>query len=202
MRGSGYPDHQPGLDGHGAASGDHAPRPALGAPDASGTTEDYVWVWLISGAVPPAHLIDGFRGASSERQPPMYFRLGGGTLKGVSKPGEVVWSRIFVANDALHMIWVGARWWSCRARRPSGAGEKPRPSGPIMHAVTYGVTRDQMMARHKANHLNVVYAENAEAADRGAAAKASMPRRSASRCISAAPTEMALPLSEAFSRLR
>ena len=29
----------------------------------------------------------------SERQPPMYFRLGGGTLKGISKPGEIVWSR-------------------------------------------------------------------------------------------------------------
>ena len=26
-----------------------------------------------------------------------------------------------------------------------------------MHAVTYGISRDQMMARHKANHLNVVY---------------------------------------------
>ena len=34
-------------------------------------------------------------GASSERQPPMYFRLGGGTLKGVCKPGPVVWSRVF-----------------------------------------------------------------------------------------------------------
>src|SRR5205814_3811008 len=43
--------------------------------------DDYVWVLLISGAAPPAHFIDGWRGASSERQPPMYFRLGGGTLK-------------------------------------------------------------------------------------------------------------------------
>ena len=44
---------------------------------------DYVWVFLISGAVPPAHFIGGYAGATSERQPPMYFRLGGGTLKGV-----------------------------------------------------------------------------------------------------------------------
>ena len=43
---------------------------------------DYVWVFLISGAVPPAHLIGGYRGATSERQPPMYFRLGGGTHQG------------------------------------------------------------------------------------------------------------------------
>jgi hypothetical protein len=27
------------------------------------------------------------------------------------------------------------------------------PQWPIMHAVTYGVSRDQMMARHKANHI-------------------------------------------------
>ena len=40
---------------------------------------------------------------SSERQPAMYFRLGGGTLKGISKPGEIVWSRIFVEDEPLKM---------------------------------------------------------------------------------------------------
>ena len=60
--------------------------------------KDYVWVLLISGAAPPAHFIDGWKGASSERQPGMYFRLGGGTLKGVSKPGHIVWSRVYVAE--------------------------------------------------------------------------------------------------------
>jgi len=54
--------------------------------------EDYngrfVWVFEISGAVPPRHLRGGYAGAISERQPPMYFRLGGGTIKGVSKAGE------------------------------------------------------------------------------------------------------------------
>jgi hypothetical protein len=43
-----------------------------------------------------------------------------------------------------------------------------------MHAVLHGVTRDQMMGRHKANHLNVVYAPSAEAADKGLVAKAAM----------------------------
>ena len=28
--------------------------------------------------------------AVSERQPPMYFKLGGGTIKGISKPGPIV----------------------------------------------------------------------------------------------------------------
>jgi hypothetical protein len=43
-----------------------------------------------------------------------------------------------------------------------------------MHAVTYGVTRDQMMARHKSNHVQVAYAPDAEAADLAMAAKAVM----------------------------
>jgi hypothetical protein len=48
------------------------------------------------------------------------------------------------------------------------------PQWPIMHAVTYGVSRDQMMARHKSNHIQVAYADSAEAADRALLAKASM----------------------------
>ena len=32
----------------------------------------------------------------------MYFPLGGGTLKGISKPGTIVWSRVFIMKDALH----------------------------------------------------------------------------------------------------
>ena len=43
-----------------------------------------------------------------------------------------------------------------------------------MHAVTYGVSRDQMMARHKANHIQVAYAPNAEAAGRAMATKIAM----------------------------
>ena len=48
------------------------------------------------------------------------------------------------------------------------------PQWPIMHAVTYGVSRDQMMARHKSNHIQVVYATDAESADKAMFAKAAM----------------------------
>jgi hypothetical protein len=48
------------------------------------------------------------------------------------------------------------------------------PQWPIMHAVTYGVSRDQMMARHKSNHIQVAYAKDANAADRVTLAKAAM----------------------------
>ena len=48
------------------------------------------------------------------------------------------------------------------------------PQWPIMHAVTYGVSRDQMMARHKANHIQVAYANSAAEADDALLAKAAM----------------------------
>ncbi len=45
---------------------------------------------------------------------------------------------------------------------------------PIMHMVLHGVTRDQMMARHKANHVNVAYASSVEVANKALATKAAM----------------------------
>ena len=46
------------------------------------------------------------------------------------------------------------------------------PQWPIMHAVLKGISRDQMMARHKANHIQVVYAPNESQAHRAARIKA------------------------------
>ena len=43
---------------------------------------------------------------------------------------------------------------------------------PIMHAVLKGVSRDQFMARHKANHIQVVYAPSEREAHRGCRIKA------------------------------
>jgi hypothetical protein len=145
-----------------------------GGIDRSGTVPDYVWVFLISGAAPPAHFINGWAGASSERQPPMYFRLGGGTLKGVSKPGEIVWSRIFVEDERLKMDVGRAGVVELPAEETQRRWDATTPQWPIMHAVTYGITRDQMMARHKANHIQVAYANSAEEADRALLAKAAM----------------------------
>jgi hypothetical protein len=41
-----------------------------------------------------------------------------------------------------------------------------------MHAVLHGITRDQFMARHRANHLNVAYAPDPTTADNALLAKA------------------------------
>ncbi len=145
-----------------------------GGVDATGTVEGYIWVLLISGAAPPAHFVGGWKGASSERQPAMYFRLGGGTLKGVSRPGEIVWSRVFVERGKLHMDLGRAGVVELPEEETQRRWQSTTPQWPIMHAITYGVSRDQMMARHKSNHIQVAYANNAAEADQAMWAKASM----------------------------
>jgi len=145
-----------------------------GDADRSGSVSDYVWVFLISGAVPPAHFIGGWKGASSERQPEMYFRLGGGTLKGISKPGEIIWSRVFVENGQLKMDLGRGGVVSLPLDETQRRWNLTTPQWPIMHAVTYGVDRDQFMARHKSNHIQVVYANGEKEADAALLAKAAM----------------------------
>jgi L-fucose isomerase-like protein len=142
--------------------------------DKSGTVKDYVWVLLISGAVPPAHFVGGWAGASSERQDAMYFRMGGGTLKGVSKPGEIVWSRVYVEDDILKMDLGRAGVVELPAEETQRRWNATTPQWPIMHAVTYGTSRDEFMAKHKANHIQVAYANSAAEADKAMLAKASM----------------------------
>jgi hypothetical protein len=136
--------------------------------------DDYVWVFLISGAAPASHFIGGYAGAVSERQPPMYFHLGGGTLKGISKPGEIVWSRVFIMDGKLHADLGRATVVELPRAETDRRWKLTSPEWPIMHAVLHGITRDQMMARHKANHIQVVYAPGAQMADQALAAKAAM----------------------------
>jgi hypothetical protein len=134
--------------------------------------DQYVWVLLISGAAPPAHFMGGWRGASSERQTPMYFRLGGGTLKGVSKPGSIVWSRIFIMGGKLHCDIGVAEVVELPEEETHRRWKLTTPQWPIMHAVFKGITRDQMMARHQSNHIQVVYCPDEIEAHRAARIKA------------------------------
>lgn len=142
--------------------------------DQSGTTDEYVWVFLISGSAPPAHHINGYRGTDSHRQPPMYFRLGGGTVRGIAKPGEIVWSRVFVDGGKLRMDLGRGKAIALPPEETERRWKETTPQWPIMHAVTYGVSRDQMMARHKANHIQVAYANSAREADTALYTKAAL----------------------------
>jgi hypothetical protein len=136
--------------------------------------DDFVWLFQISGAVPASHIAGGYARATSERQPPMYFRLGGGTLKGVCKPGPVVWSRVFSAGGKLHADIGRATAVELPAEETERRLQAVTPQWPIMNVLLHGITRDQFMARHPANHINVAYTETAEQADRALAAKAAM----------------------------
>ena len=142
-------------------------------PDAQGEHVDaFVWTLQISGAMPASHIDGGYAGAHGYRQPPMYFPKGGSTLSGVGKPGEVVWSRIYIMDGDLHAdIGRGTalRLPEAETQRRSQA---TTPEWPIVHLVTHGVDRDAMMARHKANHIQIAYAPNARAADHALACKA------------------------------
>lgn len=132
----------------------------------------FVWVFLISGAAPPAHFIDGYRGTSSERQPPMFFPKGGGTVKGISKPGAIVWSRIYVENNRLYADMGVGEVVALPEAETQRRWHETTAQWPIMHGVIHGVTRNQMMAKHKANHIHVVYATDAAAAQKACMAKA------------------------------
>ena len=142
------------------------------APD--GNIDAFVWLLQISGAAPPNHFVDGYAGATSERQPAMYFPLGGGSLKGVGKPGEIVWSRVFVEGGALHADIGRGTVVSLPAAETQRRWKETTTQWPIVHAVLHGVGQNQLMARHKANHVNVAYAPSVEMADRALATKAAM----------------------------
>ncbi len=134
----------------------------------------FVWLLQISGAAPANHFAGGYAGARSQRQPAMYFPLGGGTLKGIGKPGEIVWSRVFVEGGALHADLGRGTVVSLPAAETERRWQETTPQWPIVHAVLHGVGQNQMMARHRANHINVAYAPTAAVADNALATKAAM----------------------------
>ena len=136
--------------------------------------DDFVWVFEISGAVPPSHFVGGYAGAVSERQPAMYFPKGGGSIKGESKPGEIVWSRVYIQNGALHADIGRGIVVALPPEEMQFRWKSTTPQWPIMSAILHGVSRDQLMARHKANHIQVVYAPSAGIADKALAAKVAM----------------------------
>ena len=69
-------------------------------------------------------------------------------------------------------IWV----WVKRSSLPQEETEErwrlTTPEWPMMHMVMKGITRDQFMARHKANHIQVVYAPDKADARKALYAKA------------------------------
>jgi hypothetical protein len=136
--------------------------------------DEFVWLFQISGAVPASHLAGGYKGAVSKRQPAMFFHLGGGTLTGICKPGEVVWSRVFVENGRLKVDLGRATAITLPEAETNRRWAEVTAQWPLMHVLLHGVDQNQFMARHPSNHVNVAYAPSADEADCALAAKATM----------------------------
>ncbi|MDL9977734.1 fucose isomerase [Microbacterium candidum] len=134
---------------------------------------EFVWVYEISGSVPASHL-GGWQNAEGWRQGHVFFPAGGATINGVSKPGEVVISRVFIAEGILQADIFRATVVELPAAETQRRKDATNPEWPIANVVLHDVTRDQFMARHKANHAQVAYAPDAETADKALAAKAAM----------------------------
>jgi L-fucose isomerase-like protein len=145
-----------------------------GDDDPTGTVDDFVWVYEISGPAPAAHHIHGYSGTDSLRQPALYFRLGGGSVRGIAHPGEIVWSRVFVEGGRLHMDVGRATVVELPREETERRWKETTPEWPIMHAVLHGVTRDQFMGHHASNHIQVAYGHDAAGADRALAVKAAL----------------------------
>ncbi|MBQ3388801.1 MAG: fucose isomerase [Thermoguttaceae bacterium] len=145
-----------------------------GDEDKSGTTDKFVWVFQISGAAPPAHFKGGWKGAQSWRQAPMYFPFGGGTLGGVCKEGEILWSRTYIEKGKLGIDIGRGRALDLPEAEVRRRLDECAPTWPIMNAVLYGISRNQFMGRHHANHIQVCYPGTAAQADRALAVKAAM----------------------------
>ncbi|WP_407359706.1 fucose isomerase [Microbacterium sp. LBN7] len=135
--------------------------------------DQFVWVYEISGSVPASHL-GGWQNAEGWRQGHVFFPAGGATINGVSKPGEIVLSRVFIAEGILQADIFRASVVELPAEETQRRKDATNPEWPIAHVVLHGISRDQFMARHKANHAQLVYAPDAETADKALIAKAAM----------------------------
>ncbi|QXT63723.1 hypothetical protein [Tessaracoccus palaemonis] len=131
----------------------------------------FVWVYEISGSVPVSHL-GGWDQAEGWRQDPVFFPAGGSTINGVSKPGDVVLSRVYIADGVLQVDIFRGTVIELPAEETQRRKNATNPEWPIAHVVLHDVTRDQFMARHKANHVQMVYAPDATTADKALLAKA------------------------------
>ena len=133
----------------------------------------FVWVYEISGSVPGSHL-GGWSNAEAWRQDPVFFPAGGATINGCSKPGEVVLSRVYIAEGILQADIFRGSVVELPVEETKRRKEATNPEWPIAHVVLHGISRNQFMARHKANHVQLAYAPDAVTADKALTAKAAM----------------------------
>jgi hypothetical protein len=126
----------------------------------------------LSGNMPVEHTPAGmdnldrpYSDVKGSRHAWKYFPVGGICTEALARPGEGVWSRIYMLGREKH-IDIG-RFGAVNLSE----GETERIWGsvsrnwPLMEAVMYGVSRDELMAGHMSNHISVSYAPDAQSAN-------------------------------------
>jgi hypothetical protein len=83
-----------------------------------------------------------------------------------------VWSRIFIMDGVLHLDLGRGHVADLPGEETQRRLASTDPQWPIVHAVLDGVSRNQLMARHKANHVQVAYASDTATADKALTVKA------------------------------
>lgn len=118
----------------------------------------FIWVFLISGAAPPAHF-GGWKKTKIYRQDSMYFPLGGGTCSGISKPGVITWARFYEAYGQLGMDCGTGEVVDLPEAEVQDRLNKTNPGWPIANVHIPGYDRDELMASHMSNHIAMGYGD-------------------------------------------
>lgn len=118
----------------------------------------FVWVFLISGAAPPAHF-GGWKKTKVYRQPPTYFPLGGGTCSGVSKPGVITWARFYEQFGQIGMDCGTGEVLELPEEDVRDRLEKTTKEWPIANVHIPGYGRDELMSSHMSNHIVIGYGD-------------------------------------------
>ena len=104
----------------------------------------------------------------------MYFPLGGGTFKGIGRPGKIVRSRAIIEGARLHVdIGLGS-FVELPAEETAARWKQTTIQWPIVNAIFDGVSRDSFTVRRRANHVNTAYAPDAKAAASALAVRSAM----------------------------
>ena len=139
--------------------------------------DEEIWVELLSGSAPASHFEGGYANAKGFRQSAVYFPLGGSTLFGVGKEGEVVVSRVYIQrNGRLAINIMRGAVVGLPEDETQDRLDRTCPVWPIKHLVRYGVKRDDMLL-HPSNHETILYADDAETANNLMFAKAAMAQK-------------------------
>ncbi len=138
--------------------------------------EAFLWAFELSGNTPAGHAERGWADMEATRQAYEFFVEGGICTKCTARPGELVWSRVYVDGGRFCLDVGRGAALELPEAESRHRWDATTEQWPLMHALLYGVSRDQLMARHRSNHITVSYAPDPESANSIAIAKAAMAR--------------------------